>query len=118
MDVGGQGACCAFTLPLMRGDRRPSEVPMSSEGQEIAASVARNGWAAVSIPSSPFGPFVYSVGVLTTVGHPELIVFGLDPDTGYSVLAAMVQDIRNGSSQFSPVLVLSLGGVATDREHL
>jgi hypothetical protein len=68
--------------------------------QDIAADVERIGWSAVSIADvSP--SFVYSVGLMFSLGHPELIVFGL-ADEGYDVLRAMVEDIRGGRSFAEP----------------
>lgn len=81
---------------------------MGSEDQRIAAIIERNGWHAISIAGSPFGPFVYSCGLLTMAGHPELIALGLEPETGYSVLAVMVQEIHDGVSYRSRAPILGI----------
>lgn len=86
--------------------------------QNIAADVERVGWSAISI-SDVSPPFVYSIGLMFSVGHPELIVFGL-ADDGYNVLRAMVEDIRGGRSFADPNLydgVLAQGPIATRPVH-
>jgi hypothetical protein len=64
---------------------------------EIAEVVREHGWFAASI-SDHDPPFLYSIGLMQTCGHPELIVFGLDPSDAHSLLWGMVRDIRAGRS--------------------
>jgi hypothetical protein len=68
---------------------------MLTKDQEIARSVAENGWHAISVTDC-FPSFVYTCGLLTTFQHPELVVFGLEQHTAYSTLAVMVESLRNG----------------------
>jgi hypothetical protein len=63
--------------------------------------------------------FVYSVGLMFSLGHPELVVFGL-ADEGYNILRAMVEDIRGGRSFADPGAyqgVLAQGSIATRPVH-
>ncbi len=86
--------------------------------QKIAADVERVGWSAISI-SDVSPSFVYTVGLMFSLGHPELIVFGL-ADEGYNVLGAMVEDIRGGRSFASPGTyhgVLAQGSISTRPVH-
>jgi Domain of unknown function (DUF4262) len=65
--------------------------------EDIARSVARHGWHAISVfDHAP--PFVYTCGLMTTFQHPEAIIFGLGSETAYSVLNTIVDAIRNGRS--------------------
>jgi hypothetical protein len=74
---------------------------MASEDEEIARSVAKLGWHAITVnDTSP--DFVYTCGLVTTFEHPELIIFGLGSREGYSVFAVMVEEIRNGRSFAKP----------------
>src|SRR5262245_39269558 len=67
---------------------------------DIGSHVDRHGWSAVCVyDGSP--PFIYSVGLMFTAKHPELIIFGLQHE-GYNILRAMVEDIRNGRSFAEP----------------
>ena len=70
---------------------------MDAEDQRIADSVARNGWHAISVTDRP-PSFVYTVGLLTTFNHPELVLFGLETSTAHSILSSLVREIRNGRS--------------------
>src|SRR5262245_57953209 len=74
---------------------------MAFEDEEIAQSVAKHGWHAIIIGDASPG-FVYTCGITTTFQHPELIVFGLESREGYSILALMVEDLRNGRSFARP----------------
>jgi hypothetical protein len=72
-----------------------------SEDEEIARSVAANGWHAISVTDHP-PPFVYTCGLMTTFRHPEAIILGLSPRAAYSILEVMVEDIRRGRSFAAP----------------
>lgn len=86
--------------------------------QDIAANVDRHSWAAILVYDvSP--SFVYSVGLMFSFEHPELIIFGLD-DEGRKVLRAIVEDIRSGRSFADPSAyegVLAEGLIATRPVH-
>jgi hypothetical protein len=62
---------------------------------EIAGVVREHGWFAASI-SDHDPPFLYSIGLMQTYGHPELIVFGLDQSDAHVLLSGMVREIRAG----------------------
>lgn len=71
------------------------------DDEEIARSVAANGWHAISVADRPPG-FVYTCGLLTTFGHPEAIILGLSAQAAHAVLAVMVEDIRAGRPFAAP----------------
>jgi len=71
------------------------------EDEEIARSVAANGWHAISVTDQP-PEFVYTCGLMTTFDHPEAIILGLSPQAAYSVLEVIVEDIRGGRSFVAP----------------
>jgi hypothetical protein len=86
--------------------------------QNIANDVERVGWSAISV-SDVSPPFIYTVGLMFSLAHPELIIFGLG-DAGYDILSAMVEDIRAGRSFASAGKyngVLASGEVATRPVH-
>jgi hypothetical protein len=72
-----------------------------SEDEEIAQSVRAHGWHAIAVTDHP-PEFVYTCGLMTTFQHPEAIILGLRGRPAYSVLAAMVDDIRRGRTFESP----------------
>jgi hypothetical protein len=62
---------------------------------EIAEVVREHGWFAASI-SDHDPPFLYSIGLMQTWDHPELIVFGLDLNNAHALLSGMIREIRAG----------------------
>ena len=68
---------------------------------EIAEVVRGHGWFAARV-SDHDPPFFYSIGLVQTCGHPELIVFGLDPSDAHVLLSAIVREIRAGRSHAQP----------------
>lgn len=69
--------------------------------EEIAEIVQEHGWYAASI-SDHEPPFLYSIGLMQTCDHPELIVFGLEPDNAHALLSGLIQHIRSGESFVRP----------------
>jgi Domain of unknown function (DUF4262) len=77
---------------------------------EIAEVVRQHGWFAAYI-SDHKPPFLYSVWLMQTCSHPELIVFGLDGKNAHALLSAVIRDIRAGHSFAEPgVYSVKVGG--------
>jgi Domain of unknown function (DUF4262) len=76
---------------------------------EIAEVVREHGWYAASIfDHDP--PFLYSIGLMQTANHPELIVFGLEPDNAHALFSAMTRDIQAGRRFDQPgVFTIAIG---------
>jgi hypothetical protein len=93
-----------------------------AEDDDIAASVAQHGWHAISIAESEFSPaFVYTIGLCQTAMHPDAIVFGLDQDVAYSILAKLAANVRAGAVYSSPGVFADLApdrSVATRPVHV
>jgi Domain of unknown function (DUF4262) len=65
-------------------------------------SIATNGWHVIKIPEDDEGPgFAYSIGLRTTFGHAEVIVFGLELDIMHRMINNIGEEIRNGR-RFAP----------------
>ena len=78
--------------------------------EAFAEDVRIRGWSVASI-SDHKPPFRYTIGLMQTLHHPEFIVFGLNADNAYALLAGLVRDIREGRSFSEPgIQTLSLGG--------
>lgn len=74
--------------------KHPSREVMLHGARE---NIREHGWHCTGVfagEGSP--PFAYTAGLAETYGHPELIVAGLDPQTGHSLLAAAVKLIAGG----------------------
>ena len=61
----------------------------------IQADVERIGWSAILVTDDP--PFAYTIGLMFTFSHPELIIFGLR-DQGHPILTTMVEVLRESGS--------------------
>ena len=71
-----------------------------SHESNISSDVKKHGWSAIDINDRE-PPFVYSVGLMYTYSHPEIIIMGL-PGEGINVLSAMVDNIIKGYSYSKP----------------
>jgi Domain of unknown function (DUF4262) len=79
--------------------------------EEIAEIVRQNGWYAASI-SDHQPPFLYTIGLMQTLNHPEFIMFGLEADNAHALFSQFVRDIRAGRSYAEPgVYTVRIGGV-------
>jgi hypothetical protein len=78
--------------------------------EEIPEVVLEHGWFAASV-SDHQPPFLYSIGLIQTCDHPELIVFGLDPKSAHALLWSLVRNVR-GDRSFTQAgaSVVSVGG--------
>jgi hypothetical protein len=64
---------------------------------DIAEDVDRFGFSLLTISDVTPG-FAYTVGLMFTEKHPELIIFGRDPDELSAILRCMIDQIRQGRS--------------------
>ncbi|MFN3649349.1 MAG: DUF4262 domain-containing protein [Armatimonadota bacterium] len=68
----------------------------------VARDVAEYGWHTIGIEEDEEGPpFAYSVGFVRTLGHPEVLVAGLEPHLGHDILSTIAAEVREGQ-QFEP----------------
>ena len=73
---------------------------MDAEDRDIAAKAAQQGWTAIGVDD--YDPsFVYSVGLMYSAKHPEIIILGLK-DQNYALLAAVIKLIQQGKSFAAP----------------
>jgi hypothetical protein len=77
---------------------------------EIAEVVRKHGWFAASIGDQE-PPFLYSIGLMQTWSHPELIVFGLDADNARALFSGLIRGIHTGQSYAEPgAYTVHIGG--------
>lgn len=91
---------------------------LDQEDARMASVIRRHGWAIeyiggglCSAPGCDGGddegpPFAYTVG-LFGLGHPELLVFGVDPNTAYALLNTLGDRIRNDDEVLIPGQLLT-----------
>lgn len=79
--------------------------------QQIADNIERVGWHVTAVFPTDDGNlkfyFAYTVG-LWTIGHPELIVFGLQPETAHAIFATAYERISQGNHFHDGDLVTDL----------
>ena len=81
---------------------------MNSPDDAILADVKRYGWSCVAVhDTSP--PFAYTIGLVETYDHPELILFGR-PDDDYPILADLVTAVSEGTRIDPPAEYALLDG--------
>lgn len=65
----------------------------------LSDKVARVGWAIQAVEvSADAPPFAYTIG-LWNLGHPEIVVFGLDFGCSVHLLDALARGVANGGSR-------------------
>ena len=69
--------------------------------EEIAEVVRQHGWYAASI-SDHQPPFLYTIGLMQTLQHPEFIMFGLAANNLHALFSQLVRDIRAGRTFSNP----------------
>ena len=73
--------------------------------QQALDAIKQHGWHLIIVPDDEEGPgFVYSVGMMQTLNHPEIIMFGLDSDLMVDVIDGMGNEIRKGRRFADPGL--------------
>jgi hypothetical protein len=79
---------------------------------EIGEVVRRHGWFGADIRDAD-PPFIYTIGLIETFDHPELIVFGLEPSQAAILLEALVDKLRAGE-RFSAAEIRTISIRADD----
>lgn len=70
---------------------------LQPDEQKLVDDVSRYGWHCLAINDGPM--FAYSIGLMQTYDHAELIVCGVDPtEHGVPILESAVECIAEGSS--------------------
>lgn len=70
---------------------------MDNRIHQTRALVAQNGWAVIQVPSDGSAPnYAYTIGLLKTFGHPEVIMFGLPEQSLLHILNAVGEQVRTG----------------------
>lgn len=64
--------------------------------EEIAEIVREHGWYAANVNDAD-PPFLYTIGLMETCKHPELIIFGLDAGNAHALFSGLIADIRHGT---------------------
>ena len=64
---------------------------------KLHSDVEEFGWHVVLIPEDDEGPaFAYSVGLFENLGHPEIVVLGLDLDVMHRLINLIGEEVKRG----------------------
>jgi hypothetical protein len=73
--------------------------------QRVVNDIARCGWHLMGVLAGENEPpFTYSIGMMVTLNHPEIVSFGLDHKVTASIINGTGDEIRNGRSFREPGL--------------
>ena len=73
--------------------------------RKVLADIDAVGWSIIGVNADDHGPaFAYSIGMMHTLDHPEVIVFGLDVDLMGELINGMGRQVREGRRFDQPVL--------------
>ena len=72
--------------------------PADDCDRKLLADIASHGWHIVGVNADNDGPdFAFSVGLLHTLGHPEIMIMGLKHPISASLINDMGDAIRSGT---------------------
>lgn len=73
--------------------------PDDDTDHKLLADIASHGWHIVGVDADDAGPgFAFSVGILYTLGHPEILIMGLRPEVAANLINIIGDAIRAGKS--------------------
>ena len=71
--------------------------PEDDAERKLLADVAERGWHILGVPANKEGPgFTFSVGILYSLSHPEIMIMGLPTNTAARLINTMGDAIRVG----------------------
>jgi len=70
---------------------------MDATESKIVSDVATVGWHMISVPADEHGPgFTYTIGLIKSYSHPEVIIFGLANEVMQRVVAVVATLVKGG----------------------
>ena len=83
--------------PLRSDPAFQLRTPADPSDRKLLEDVEQFGWHACLIPEDEEGPgFAFTVGLLYSYGHPELLALGLSLEASHGLLSAAVERIQAG----------------------
>src|SRR5262249_20139261 len=94
--------------PLLERLTQPRLAPKSAQGSaahsyhmtsesQIAADIAQHGWSCMNVYDGD-PQFLYTVGLIESFNHPELVIFGLESSVAHSIALNVISKIRAGAN--------------------
>jgi len=89
----------AEKIAQQQSEREESVRRVDKTQKLISANIVEYGWHCLEVASSGSAQaFSYSIGLMQSYQHPEILVIGFDPDMAYEVINACVQQIQTGET--------------------
>lgn len=88
--------------------------------RRVLADVEKYGWHCVKLFDDDPSQFAYSIGLMHTHDHAELVIFGLKLESMHSILSNIARDIRGGRRFEEEILydgILDGCSIAVKRVH-
>ena len=83
---------------------------LDASEQQLVDDVAAYGWHLLKVSSAPGEPaeppFAYTIGLQASYGWPELLCYGLAPETNAALIRNAIDELRGGAGPPAPGLVL------------
>lgn len=97
--------------PLRSDPSFQLRTPADQTDRKLLSDVEEFGWHVCLIPEDDEGPgFAFTVGLLYSYGHPELLAIGLSPAASHGLLSGAVERIKAGQElSEGPVSDLAYG---------
>jgi hypothetical protein len=72
-------------------------IPTDDHDRKLLADIKEYGWHVIAVPEDEEGPaFAYSIGLLHSLQHPEIIVFGLEVHLMHRMINEIGEQIKSG----------------------
>src|SRR5262249_23936133 len=82
-------------MPTMAQRELPT--PEDDRDRKVLADIARVGWTVIAVQADGEGSgFAFSIGLLHTLGHPEILIMGLRPQIAQQLINNIGDAIREG----------------------
>jgi hypothetical protein len=83
--------------PFAMAEHDPRCDVSEESDQQVLDDVAKLGWHVMNVLNLPDSPgWAFSIGLYKTFKHPEVVVFGLNPDLMHSIINSVGEAIRSG----------------------
>ena len=83
----------------MTGNEMPEPTQVDPRIVRVRADIQAHGWHVVKVMADDSGPaFAYSIGLLQTFHHPEILLFGFEPDLMHRIINTVGEEVRGGKA--------------------
>jgi hypothetical protein len=77
--------------------RKSSDTDLTEHEKDVLTRLEATGWFVNKVAADKIGPgFAYSFGLYDSFNHPEIILFGLPPETMHQLINDIGKQLQNG----------------------